>query len=237
MAACSCCIQRLHSDQVDVSGYLDARVTGYRFDDLPLPSPGHLLARKPSPCKPTSTMSSIVACVLITACVMRLVLHVTDKGTCSAQVCSRFEPEQSHANASQAFATMSRLKRNSEPAFYTTALQAKTKNRRLPYVSLPERLKCSSSCPRLHEWDSFSGSSSSSDRSSSPDLDAPVTSTNAESKDKGGSGNAHGGTASAELRSQAQRTSARVLKQERRPLRLDNGKKSKESSIEPAGLR
>ncbi|XP_075733985.1 jumonji, AT rich interactive domain 2 [Rhipicephalus microplus] len=69
----------------------------------------------------------------------------------------------------------------------------------------------------------FSGSSSSSDRSSSPDLDAPVTSTNAESKDKGGSGNAHGGTASAELRSQAQRTSARVLKQERRPLRLDNG--------------
>lgn len=69
----------------------------------------------------------------------------------------------------------------------------------------------------------FPGSSSSSDRSSSPDLDAPVTSTSAESKDRGASGNAHGGTASAELRSQAQRTSARVSKQERRPLRLDNG--------------
>ncbi|KAH7979339.1 hypothetical protein HPB49_009082 [Dermacentor silvarum] len=69
----------------------------------------------------------------------------------------------------------------------------------------------------------FPGSSSSSDRSSSPDLDAPLTSTSAEIKDRGANANAHGGTTTAELRSLAQRTSARVSKQDRRPLRLDNG--------------
>ncbi|XP_065312434.1 uncharacterized protein Jarid2 isoform X2 [Dermacentor albipictus] len=69
----------------------------------------------------------------------------------------------------------------------------------------------------------FPGSSSSSDRSSSPDLDAPVTSTSAEIKDRGANANSHGGTTTAELRSAAQRTSARVSKQDRRPLRLDNG--------------
>lgn len=69
----------------------------------------------------------------------------------------------------------------------------------------------------------FPGSSSSSNRSSSPDFDAPVTSNSAESKDRGASANAHGGTASAELRSQVQRSSTRVSKLDRRPSRLDNG--------------
>ncbi|KAH7984127.1 hypothetical protein HPB52_017248 [Rhipicephalus sanguineus] len=47
---------------------------------------------------------------------------------------------------------MSRLKRDSEPTFHAAALQAETKNRRLPYIPLPERHKCSSSRTRLHEW-------------------------------------------------------------------------------------
>lgn len=65
-----------------------------------------------------------------------------DKGACPAQICTRLQPKQPYANSGQASAPVPGFKGDSGPAFNVAALQAATKDRRLPYIPLPQGHSC-----------------------------------------------------------------------------------------------